>query len=80
MSRCLNYILLLFFFNKIFFFQFLQLLVMGDGLSSDPRRGSRSDFPFSMPGRTTLGLNKIKIDLLIEFQTQPYQLWGRDGL
>ena len=35
----------------------LQLLVMEDGLSSDPTRGSRSDFPFSRPGRTTLCLS-----------------------
>ena len=29
---------------------------MGDGLFSDPTRRSRSDFPFSRPGRTTLCL------------------------
>ena len=27
---------------------------MGDGLSSDPTRGSHTDFPFSRPGRATL--------------------------
>ena len=36
-----------------------QLLVMGDGLSSDPTRGSRSDFPFSRPGKTTLCRTKL---------------------
>ena len=34
----------------------LQLLVMEEGLSSDPTRGSRCDFPVSRPGRTTFVL------------------------
>ena len=34
----------------------LQLLVMKEVLSSDSTRGSRSDFLFSRPGRTTFVL------------------------
>ena len=34
----------------------LQLSVMEEFLSSHPPRGSRADFPFSRPGRTTFVL------------------------
>ena len=45
----------------------LELLVMGDSLSSDPTRGSRSDFPFSRPGRTTLYLIRLVLGTLRKY-------------
>ena len=35
---------------------------MEDGLSSDPTRGSRSDFPFNWPGRTIFCLKKTILE------------------